>query len=222
MRLAGVDHLGRADGAIRTGRARIGINLIGVRADVRNPVRAEHPRRRPRGHLRTVIVITAGVEINLGFARHDHAVALDAGLDSHPRAVTAHGDHRLADGIANAHRPLSLARKRHDQRLELRIGLTAVSPAEIIDDQAHLGRRHFENLGDVAAHLKRMLRRRPDRDFIIAVMRDDRVRFHRIVVDHGKGKRVFDDLIGLREPLVDVASYNFFMGADVAGFAVMN
>ncbi len=136
--------------------------------------------------------------------------------------MTAHGDHRLADGIANAHGPLSLARQRHDQRLELRIGLTAVSPAEIIDDQAHLGRRHFENLGDVAAHLKRMLRRRPDRDFIIAVMRDDRVRFHRIVVDHGKGKRVFDDLIGLREPLVDVASYNFFMGADVAGFAVMN
>ena len=46
--------------------------------------------------------------------------------------------------------------------------------------------------------------------------------FHRVVIDHRKSERVFDDLVRLREAGVGVAAPDLFMRADVAALLFVN
>jgi hypothetical protein len=136
--------------------------------------------------------------------------------------VASNGYHGLTDRVANTHRPFRLARQRNHQRFEFGVRFAAVTAAQIIDDHPHFCRPHVKQFGNIAANLKRMLRRRPDGNFIVVVLRDHGMRLHSIVIDHRERKRVLDDHVRQGKAFIDIAPFNFFMRADIASLLLVN
>src|SRR2546427_756629 len=129
--------------------------------------------------------------------------------------MSANSEHGFRNGVANSHRTSGLARQGNYQRLKLRIRLAAEAAAQERNDHPYLGRMNTENLGDISPDLERMLRRGPDRDPFVTEPSNNGVRLQGIMIDHGKGKAVFKDLVRLHKALFDIALFHVLVAADV-------
>src|SRR2546422_8265576 len=136
--------------------------------------------------------------------------------------MSANSEHGFRNGVANSHRTSGLARQGNYQRLKLRIGLAAEAAAQERNDHPYHGRMNAENLGDISPDLERMLRRGPDRDPLVTEPSNNGVRLQGIMIDHGKGKAVFEDLVRFYKALFDTALFHVLVAADVVRRVLMN
>src|SRR5438094_9588994 len=70
---------------------------------------------------------------------------------------------------------------------------------------ADFRQRIMKNLRDLLAYAERVTGGSPDTDAVAIDLRNGRMRFHGIVIDHRKLERVFEDLIRLGKTLFHVS-----------------
>ena len=80
----------------------------------------------------------------------------------------------------------------------------------------------MKNLRDLLAYAERVTGRSPDTDAVAIDLRNGRVRFHGIVIDHRKLERVFEDLIRLGKTLFDVSLNQLSLETDISLGKIVN
>ena len=118
------------------------------------------------GEEASLTAVGALVEHEATAARNQRSVLAGAGLelDHHPLAPVADGDELLAPREDELHRATGRAGECRDVALEVEVALGAEAAAEQGDDDADVGLRDLQHMGDARPRCVRNLGGRPDRD----------------------------------------------------------
>ena len=197
--------VGGAERAVGPRRGRVAVHAVALHADGIEAVGPGGGVGAGGDDARAVVGVGAGVHLEAHLAREQRAVGRRARAHPRAHAVAARGDHRLLDAVDDPHRPARLARQRDGQRLHLRVGLRSEAAAEVGRRRSARSRSHPEEVGDLGLHEERVLAVGPQRDPVAVMVRDRRVRLHRVLVDRGEGVGALDHDRRARGDLLDVA-----------------
>ena len=136
--------------------------------------------------------------VGLDVAEQQAAIRLEAGPDADLRRATTDGLEGLLEGQDQADGPARLEGHEGDERLVLGVLLAAEAAAGVGREDAHLGQRQVEQLGDDALQPVRVLDRAPDGDAIAIGGGDETVRLDGELGDHREDVRAFDDDVAPR------------------------
>ena len=179
----------------------------GLEVDGLDLVRAERVHGRHLGEEASLTAVGALVEHEATAARNQRSVLAGAGLelDHHPLAPAADGDELLAPREDELHRATGRAGECRDVALEVEVALGAEAAAEQGDDDADVGLRDLQHMGDARPRCVRNLCGRPDRDTVALPLGDDRARLDRHSL-HGVGDEpARDDDVGLSHRRIRIA-----------------
>ena len=146
------DQLRDAEAAQRTGRRAVGVERVGVDADILDVVGAGRGKSGFLRDPRPDIGIGTAVPVHLASARDQPAILVDAALDAERRRMF--GDHvellfhrqRDLDGAPDQHC------QRSDQSFELDVDFRSIAAAEIRHFDPHAVFRPAEQARDLNAH----------------------------------------------------------------------
>ena len=206
----------RAERAVGPRRGRVAVHAVALHVDGIEAIGPGSGVGAGRDDARAVVGVGAGVHLEAHLAREQRAVGRRARAHPRAHAVAARGDHRLLDAVDDPHRPPRLARQRDGQRLHLRVGLRSEAAAEVGDDDPHGADRHPEEVRDLGLHEERVLAVGPQRDPVTVMVRDRRVRLHRVLVDRGEGVGALDHDRRPRGRLLEIPGVDQMAVADVA------
>ena len=200
----------------------IGVNTVRVDLEVWIAIRPENARQGSTGNNRPGFGVSAGVEIDLRLFGDQGAIFFHTGFDFALDRVTAAGRHRFRDALHNPDGALRFSRQGNHQRLDFSSRLAAVGAPDEIHMDADFRQRIMKNLRDLLAYAERVTGRSPDTDAVAIDLRDGRVRFHGIVIDHRKLERVFEDLIRLGKTLFHVSLNQLSLETDISLGKIVN
>ena len=206
MALVGPDQLRDAEAAQRAGRRAVGVERVGIDADIVDVV---GPRRGEAGFLgdaRADIGVGAAIPEHLAGPRRDAAVVADAALDAERRRMLGDDVELFFHGQRDLDWPAHDQRQRRHQRFELDIDLGAEAAAEMRHLHPDAVFRPAEQPRDLRAHERRRLARRMDRQHAVAGLghRDERLERQMQALLGLEGMR--DNAIGARHGGIDVAA----------------
>ena len=186
-----------------------------LRAQVLEAVGAGQAVGGALGYAHAVVGVRARVQFDAALARHERPVGAHAGADGRPRRVAAHRLHRLLHRQGEADGACGQAAEGGGERLDLGVRLAAVAAADVGNHHAHLVEALAEDARQLRPHQEGMLRRRPDAEAVGLIVGDDRVRLHRVVIDHREGERVLEHVLARGHRARRVAPRHLVAVADV-------
>ena len=149
--------MGHADTAKRAGGWQIGVDRIGRQATVWNVIRPARHIAAGLGVDRTVKGVCADFVKSVDLARHDTAIAVEAGFYFHHRAVASSGEKHFIARQHPLNRSARFACQERQRRFKPRVGFAAVAAADQRHNDAHLVFRQFENLCQLFLNTGRVL-----------------------------------------------------------------
>ena len=121
-------------------------------------------------HHRAVVGVRAAIEDRLDLVGNERPILARAGLDPDLRRM-AHAHHlEILLAVENQlHRAAALQRKRHADRLHVRLGLVAEARADARREAPHARHRQLQALADACLHAEHRLVGRPEADAAVGV-----------------------------------------------------